>query len=56
MPKALEKAFVKYINLGKKPKVVIVVHLYGLSADLDPILEIGRNYNVPLINDAYTRL
>lgn len=56
MPKALEKAFVKYINLGKKPKAVIVIHPYGLSADLDPILEIGRNYNVPLINDACTGL
>jgi dTDP-4-amino-4,6-dideoxygalactose transaminase len=38
--------------LGQKPKAVIVVHLYGLSADLDPILEICREYGVPLIEDA----
>lgn len=51
-PHALKKAFEKYIALGKKPKAVIVVHLYGLAADLDPILEICRAYDVPLIEDA----
>ena len=51
-PDALKKAFEKYIALGKKPKAVIVVHLYGLAADLDPILEICREYDVPLIEDA----
>ena len=51
-PKALEKAFEKYISLGKKPKAVIVVHLYGFSADLDPILDICKKYDVPLLEDA----
>lgn len=51
-PLALKKAFEKYEKLGQKPKAVIVVHLYGLSADLDPILEICREYDVPLIEDA----
>lgn len=50
--KALKKAFEKYIALGRKPKAVIVVHLYGLAADLDPILEICRAYDVPVIEDA----
>jgi dTDP-4-amino-4,6-dideoxygalactose transaminase len=43
----LEKAFEKY-----KPKAVIVVHLYGLSANMDKILEICKQHNVPLIEDA----
>lgn len=51
-PKALEEAFEKYEKMGKKPKAVLVVHLYGLSADLDPIVELCREYNVPLIEDA----
>lgn len=51
-PVALEKAFEKYIKLGKKPKAVIVVHLYGFSADMDRIIDICRRYDVPLIEDA----
>ncbi len=27
------------------------MHLYGLAADIDPILEIYRQYKVPLIED-----
>ena len=50
-PVALEEAFIKYQSMGKKPKAVIVVHLYGLAADLDKILEICAKYNVPLIED-----
>lgn len=46
-PDALEQAFQKY-----RPKAVIVVHIYGLSADLDRIIEICSKYNVPLIEDA----
>lgn len=46
-PEALEKAFEKYA-----PKAVIVVNLYGLSADLDRIVEICKKHNVPLIEDA----
>jgi dTDP-4-amino-4,6-dideoxygalactose transaminase len=47
-PKALEEAFVKYPNV----KAVIVVHLYGLSADMDRIVEICKKHNVVLIEDA----
>lgn len=47
-PKALEKAFKKYPNA----KAVIVVHLYGLSADMDRIIELCREHNAVLIEDA----
>src|SRR5699024_6647455 len=33
-------------------KAVIVVHLYGLSADMDKIVEICKKHNVILIEDA----
>lgn len=47
-PAALERAFEKYPNV----KAVLVVHLYGLSADMDKIVDICKMYNVPLIEDA----
>jgi dTDP-4-amino-4,6-dideoxygalactose transaminase len=47
-PTALERAFEKYPNV----KAVLVVHLYGLSADMDKIVEICKRHNVPLIEDA----
>jgi dTDP-4-amino-4,6-dideoxygalactose transaminase len=47
-PEALEEAFKKY----PKVKAVLVVHLYGLSADMDRIMEICNRYNVPVIEDA----
>ncbi len=51
-PMALEKAFQKYLEIGKLPKAVLVVHLYGLSADMDRIIDICHKYNVPIIEDA----
>lgn len=47
-PKALEKAFEKYPEV----KAVLVVHLYGLSADMDKIMEICKKHNVAVIEDA----
>ncbi|NLY66835.1 MAG: aminotransferase class I/II-fold pyridoxal phosphate-dependent enzyme, partial [Tissierellia bacterium] len=47
-PQALEEAFEKYPQV----KAVIVVHLYGLSADMDRIVELCRKHNVTLIEDA----
>ncbi len=51
-PEYLEEAIRDRIKKGKRPKAVILVHLYGQSADIDPILEICRKYNIPLIEDA----
>ena len=47
-PEALDEAFKKY----PKVKAVIVVHLYGLSADMDKIMEICNKHNVAVIEDA----
>lgn len=51
-PAALRAGMEKYKALGRLPRAVIVVHLYGLAADLDEIVAICREYGVPLIEDA----
>lgn len=51
-PKALEKAFKKYEEKGKLPKAVLVVNLYGQTADFEKISEICTRYNVTLIEDS----
>jgi dTDP-4-amino-4,6-dideoxygalactose transaminase len=47
-PELLEAALTKYPNA----KAVIVVHLYGISAEIDKIAEICKKYSVTLIEDA----
>ena len=51
-PDALEKAFKWATAKGKLPKAVIIVDLYGWSADYDKLLPICREYGVPVIEDA----
>jgi pyridoxal phosphate-dependent aminotransferase EpsN len=51
-PQALERAFIDSKKNGKLPKAVIIVSLYGQSADMDPLLSICERYGVPVIEDA----
>lgn len=51
-PKALETAINDRITKGKKPKAIIMVHLYGMPAKLNEITEIANRYEIPLIEDA----
>ena len=51
-PKVLEEAIIDRIAHGKKPKAIIVVHLYGMPAKMNEIVEIANKYEVPLIEDA----
>jgi dTDP-4-amino-4,6-dideoxygalactose transaminase len=51
-PSALEAALEWCRCTGRPAKAVIVVNLYGQSADLDPIAECCRREGVPLVEDA----
>ncbi|MEM8672434.1 MAG: aminotransferase class I/II-fold pyridoxal phosphate-dependent enzyme [Cyanobacteria bacterium P01_G01_bin.67] len=51
-PNLLETALAKRDKLGKLPKALVLVHLYGQSADLEPIAQICDRYSIPLIEDA----
>ena len=51
-PNLLETALAKRDKLGKLPKAVVLVHLYGQSADIEPIAQICARYDIPLIEDA----
>ena len=51
-PAALERAFEKYESLGKKPKAVLVVHLYGLCAKIEEIASVCKKHGTVLIEDA----
>ncbi len=47
-PEFLRKALIKYPHC----KAVIIVHLYGMPANLDKILSLCKEFNVPIIEDA----
>src|SRR5260221_1779545 len=45
-PKLVEPA------ITPRTKALMPVHLYGYPADLDPLLEVSRKHNLPLVEDA----
>lgn len=51
-PDALEVALRARLALGKRPKAVIVVHLYGMPARMADLRTVCERYDVPIIEDA----
>lgn len=51
-PKQLERAIIDRISKGKKPKAIILVHLYGMPARIDQIMSVAVRYKIPVIEDA----
>lgn len=51
-PKTFERACLDLVSQGIQPKAVVVVNLYGQSADLQPIIEVARRYEMVIIEDA----
>ncbi|WP_292948111.1 aminotransferase class I/II-fold pyridoxal phosphate-dependent enzyme [Olleya sp. UBA1516] len=51
-PKQLEIAIEDRIAKGKKPKAIIIVHLYGMPSKIDELLQVASKYKIPVIEDA----
>ena len=45
-PEKIEKA------ITKKTKAILLVHIFGESCDMEPIIKISKKYNLPIIEDA----
>lgn len=50
-PVYLEEAIKARILKGKKPKAIIVVHLYGMPAKIEEIVAVAKKYKITLIED-----
>jgi pyridoxal phosphate-dependent aminotransferase EpsN len=51
-PNVLEDALKSRARAGKLPRAVVVVHLYGQCADMDPIRNLCGRYGIPILEDA----
>ena len=51
-PDLLQEALQKRAYLGKLPKAFVVVHLYGQSADIEPIIQACNQYDIPQLQES----
>ena len=51
-PDALRAALTDRAAKGKLPKAVIIVHLYGMPAKMEELMEVCAAFDVPLLEDA----
>ena len=51
-PIALEIAIKDRIEKGKKPKAIIMVHLYGVPCKVEEIRKVSDQYEIPIIEDS----
>jgi dTDP-4-amino-4,6-dideoxygalactose transaminase len=51
-PELLEDTILSRIAKGKKPKAIVLVHLFGMPGKIKELLEIAKKYQIPILEDA----
>ena len=52
-PELLDSAIADRVEkTGRRPKAIIPVHLYGMPAKMDEIMEVARKWDIPVAEDA----
>ena len=51
-PLLLETAILNSTAIGKKPKAIIPVHIFGVPCNMDAIKKLSDEYDIPIIEDA----
>jgi dTDP-4-amino-4,6-dideoxygalactose transaminase len=51
-PFLLNQAIKEAVKNNRKPKAIILVHLYGMPAKMDEIIAIANSFQIPIIEDA----
>jgi dTDP-4-amino-4,6-dideoxygalactose transaminase len=51
-PVHLRNAILDRLKKGKKPKAIIVVHLYGMAAKITEIMDIAKEFDIAVVEDA----
>ena len=51
-PIALENSIRDRIENGRKPKAIIIVHLFGMPCKMDEIQKIANTYQIPILEDS----
>jgi dTDP-4-amino-4,6-dideoxygalactose transaminase len=51
-PVALEAAIIERIKMGKQPKAIIAVHLYGVPYQIEAVRAVADKYSIPILEDS----
>lgn len=51
-PVTLEQAIEARLKAGKKPACILLVHLYGMPANMNELLKVAEKYAIPVVEDA----